>query len=126
MNPKFLLKEDMIIKLDIAGNKKEIKLFDKGKIFEANERGEYIIESMVGKTISSEEDMRKSTNDSKELIFEEIEEKIDNNIDLIIEEVPIDDELNIKRWRIQIDVTTSRKKLKEIEKYINQNIKRLL
>jgi hypothetical protein len=37
-----------------------------------------------------------------------------------------DDEEIIKNWRIQLDVKTSRRKLKEIEKIINQKVKEIL
>jgi hypothetical protein len=61
MAPKFLLKEDMVIKLDVAGAKKEIRLFDKGKIFEPNKDGLYDIVSVVGKSTLDENGMRIAT-----------------------------------------------------------------
>ena len=65
-----------------------------------------------GKMLLDEEEMR-AANDNGELLFDEVQEKEELNI--IIEEVPEDDDTQVKRWRIQLDVTTTRKKLKEIE-----------
>ncbi len=53
-----------------------------------------------------------------------IEEKKD--IEIKVEEVSDNDEEIIKNWRIQLDVKTSRKKLKEIEKIINEKVKEIL
>ncbi len=131
MGPKFILKEDMIIKLEIANSKKEIKLLDMGTTFEANENGEYIIETIAGKTILREDGMRvlKDISNSK-LLFDVIEEEKEaenqQEVEIVIEEIPDDDDEHSKRWRIQLDVTTTRKKLKEIERFINENIKKLL
>lgn len=128
MSPKFLLKEDMVIKIDVAGTKKEIRLFDKGKVFEANEKGEYILESMAGTSILTEDSMRTQTDPyTGEILFDVIEDKKpEQKLEFVIEEVPEDDDNQEKRWRIQLDVTTTRKKLKEIETFMNENIKKLL
>lgn len=73
--------------------------------------------------ILDEEEMRLA-NDNGELLFDEIQEKEDLN--LIIEEAPDGDDEQVKRWRIQLDVTTTRKKLKEIEKIFNEKVKEIL
>jgi len=125
MNVRFLLKEDMIIRLDVAGTMREVKLFDKGRVFEPNERGEYVLESVAGQTILSLETMKTQINpDTNRLLFEMIEEE--QKIDIIIEEVLDGDEEIEKKWRLQFDITTTRSKLREIEKFINDNIRRLL
>lgn len=126
MSPKFILKEDMVIK--IPGMTKEIKLFDKGRIFEANENGEYTIDLMGGTQILTEDKMREATDQDGNLLFDVFQEElvVEQDLDIIVEEIPDDDDEQVKRWRIQLDVTTTRKKLKEIEKFVNENVKKLL
>jgi hypothetical protein len=125
MNPKFILKEDMVIK--IPGMTKDIKLFDKGKIFESNENNEYVIEMMGGTQILTEDKMREAVDQDGNLLFDIVqEEPVEQDLDIIVEEIPDDDDEQVKRWRIQLDVTTTRKKLKEIEKFVNENVKKLL
>ncbi len=54
-------------------------------------------------------------------IFEKV-----NEINLEIIEVKKDDEDKIGNWRIQLDIKTSRRKLKDIEKFIRDNISDML
>jgi hypothetical protein len=125
MNPKFILKENMVIK--IPGMTKEIKLFEKGKVFESNENGEYVIDSMGSQNILSIDGMREAVDQEGKVLFDEIKsEVVEQDLDIIVEEIPDDDDEQVKRWRIQLDVTTTRKKLKEIEKFVNDNVKKLL
>lgn len=124
MNPKFILKEDMVIKIPGI---KDIKIFDKGKIFESNENGEYIIEMMGGTQVLTEYKMREAVDQNGNLLFDIVQEElVDQDLDIIVEEIPDDDDEQVKRWRIQLDVTTTRKKLKEIERFVNDNVKKLL
>ena len=58
-----------------------------------------------------------------EPIFEVIDEQ---EIELLVEEVPEDKDNEIKNWRIQLDVKTSLKNLKKIEIFIKENIKEML
>jgi hypothetical protein len=125
MSPKFILREDMSIK--IPGMINEIKLFDKGRLFEADEDGKYTIESMGNKSLLTEKEMREAADQNGNILFDVFEEEIiDQDLDIIVEEIPDDDENLSKKWRIQLDVTTTRKKLKEIEKMINENVKKIL
>jgi hypothetical protein len=48
------------------------------------------------------------------ILFKEIKQE-KQDIELIVEEIPDNDDNLIGRWRIQLDVKTTRKKLKEIE-----------
>jgi len=121
--PKFILKKDWIIEPEFAGTKSKIVIFSKGKVFEADDKGDYIIESLYGRMVSDVEGM-KSASDNGDILFDMVEEKKD--IEIKVEEVSDDDEEIIKNWRIQLDVKTSRKKLKEIEKIINEKVKELL
>ena len=124
MLPKFKLIKDLII--TIPGFNKEIKIAEMGSIYEADDNGKYVIDSIGGKTVMSLEEIRDAKDTNGEHLFEEIVIKQEQNIEVIVEEVPEDDDEQVKRWRIQLDVNTTRKKLKEIEKFINENIKKLL
>jgi hypothetical protein len=53
------------------------------------------------------------------ILFEQILEN-KPELKLVIEEVPDDDENLIGNWRIQLDVKTTRKKLKEIERVFRE------
>lgn len=121
--PKFILKKDWIIEPEFAGTKSKIVIFSKGKVFEADDDGNYIIESLYGRMVSDVEGM-KSASDNGDILFDMVEEKKD--IEIKVEEISDNDEELIKNWRIQLDVKTSRKKLKEIEKIINEKVKELL
>ena len=93
--------------------------YEKGDIILPNSEGNYIIETLGSKKIelSYDEILSESS------IFEEIVEK---DLDLKISEVS-DDSLNkIKNWRIQLDVKTSQKKLKLIEKILTKEINKIL
>jgi hypothetical protein len=121
--PKFILRKDWNIETEFAGIKNKILIFSKGKVFESDDNGDYIIESLYGRMVSDVEGM-KLASDNGDILFDIIEEKKD--IEIKVEEVSDNDEEIIKNWRIQLDVKTSRKKLKEIEKIINEKVKELL
>ncbi len=70
-----------------------------------------------------DENQMVSANDNGVILFDPIEDRQD--IEIIIEQIPDDDDELVRRWRIQLDVTTTRKKLKEIEKIINEKVKPL-
>lgn len=131
-NPKFILKEDWYSETDILGVKNKTLIFTKGHEFKSNPDDKYELiyggwsettPNVGGRMVLSDEDMRKANN-GDDLLFDVIEHKED--IELIIEEVPDDDDEQVKKWRIQLDVSTTRKKLKEIERIINDSIKSIL
>lgn len=122
-NPKFILKKDWYLETNVLGVKNKTLIFSRGQEFIADEDGKYHITYDGGEMVIDEEEMRLA-NDNGELLFDEVSEKEDLNI--IIEEVPEDDDEQVKRWRIQLDVTTTRKKLKEIEKIVNEKVKEIL
>ena len=121
--PKFILRKDWNIETEFAGIKNKILIFSKGKVFEADDNGDYIIE-WIGGRVTLDVDGMKLASDNGDILFDIIEEKKD--IEIKVEEVSDDDEEIIKNWRIQLDVKTSRKKLKEIEKIINEKVKEIL
>ena len=117
---KFRLKNDWYI--DNFFDK--VKIYDEGQIFTPNEEGNYIIENPIngGKTKMSFDDMLKAT-DNGEPLFETINEQ---EIELTLEEVIEDKDNEVKKWRIQLDVNTSLNKLKQIQKFLQENIPDLL
>lgn len=122
-SPKFILKKDWYLETNVLGVKNKTLIFSKGQEFNPDDNGKYDISYDGGKMLLDEEEMR-AANDNGELLFDEVQEKEELNI--IIEEVPEDDDTQVKRWRIQLDVTTTRKKLKEIEKIVNEKVKEIL
>ena len=107
---KFRIINDFILN---TGFGEEI-ILQKGDITEPNENGDYVFPKIS----------RKFTKDdllSKPELFEELLE-----LKLDVREITEDDENKIGNWRIQLDVKTSRKKLKEIEKFIRENVNEML
>ena len=122
-NPKFILNQDWIYETEFLGSKSIKKLYNKGEVFESNEEGKYQIVQPTGEIVLIDvESIRNIKIDDKIIFDEESKEEFE----IIIEEVPEDDEDIVKNWRIQLDVKTTRKKLKEIEKIINQMVKPIL
>lgn len=115
--PKFKLTQDFEVETEFAGIKTKQKIFTKGKEFSANEKGIYVIEWFGGKLEFDVNQMREAKNNDN-LLFEEEKSKYD----LVVSEVDDDDENLIGNWRIQLDIKTSRKKLKEIENLIRENV----
>ncbi len=128
----FRLKKDWIIETDILGIKNKTLIFPEGQIFEPTESNEYHLihggwsestPNIGSRMILSEDDMRLA-NHNGELLFDVIEPK--QNVEIVIQEVPEDDDLLVRNWRIQLDVKTTRKKLKDIEILIKDKILPLL
>jgi hypothetical protein len=116
---KFRLKKDWYI--DNFFDK--VKIYDAGEIFTPNEDGNYTIIGIdkVSHFMKFDDMLKATSND--ELLFEEIEEQ---EINMTIEEIPLEKDLEIKSWRIQLDVKTSLRNLKNIEAFIKENIQELL
>ena len=117
---KFILKKDWILKYTILDKQGQELLYTKGKIFEPNEHGEYIISSTQGKMILKYKDM-KSALDGEDLLFEEVEELPQIKVTLLEE-----DEDSIKNYRLQLDVKTTPRKAKEIENYLRKTLQEML
>lgn len=107
---KFRLINDFILN---TGFGEEI-ILQKGDITEPNENGDYVFPK-ISRTFTKEDLL------SKPELFEELSE-----LKLDVREITEDDENKIGNWRIQLDVKTSRKKLKEIEKFIRENVNEML
>ena len=117
---KFILKKDWILKYTILDKQGQELLYTKGKVFEPNEHGEYIISSTQGKMILKYKDM-KSALDGEDLLFEEVEELPQIKVTLLEE-----DEDSIKNYRLQLDVKTTPRKAKEIENYLRKTLQEML
>ena len=96
--PKFRLKKDWYIEVDILGAKNRTLVLTEGQIFEVESDNNYHIiyggwseknPNVGGRMILDEEKMRLST-DGDGLLFEAIDESPD--LEIIIEEVPDDDD----------------------------------
>jgi hypothetical protein len=122
-NPKFILNQDWTYETEFLGSKSIKTLYKKGEIFESNEDGKYQIIIPTGEITLIDLEGIRSIKINDNLIFDEESEE---EFEIIIEEVLEDDENIVKNWRIQLDVKTTRKKLKEIEKIINQMVKPIL
>lgn len=107
---KFRLINDFILN---TGFGEEI-ILQKGDITEPNENDDYVFPK-ISRTFTKEDLL------SKPELFEELLE-----LKLDVREITEDDDNKIGNWRIQLDVKTSRKKLKEIEKFIRENVNEML
>lgn len=117
---KFKLKEDWNYETTFLGKTVSKTLYKEGHIFELNSEDKYEIIQPTGEiTTLNQSEMEKID------MLEKIIEK-DNEIEIIIEEIPDDDDILVRNWRIQLDVKTTRKKLKEIQKIIEEKVKPLI
>lgn len=110
---KFRLIKDLITNTGFE----EIKLYDKGTIFTPNEQGNYEFKSQDGKIkTQSKEDLLEKNN-----LFESLPE-----IELEVKELEIEEDDIVKNYRIQLDIKTSFRKLKEIEKFLKEHVNEML
>ncbi len=106
----------------------KVKIYESGHVFspsvDGEFKGKYIIENPInkGRMVMDFDQMLNAKNGEKSL-FEPIDEQ---EIKLVVEEVPEDKDLEIKSWRIQLDVKTSLRNLKKIEAFIKENINQYL
>ena len=116
---KFKLIEDWIHEYSFLDRKMTKKIYDKGHVFEPID-GKYEIIHHTGEIFNLDEEQMKSFD-----ILEEVKEESDD-FEIIIEEIPDDDDILVRNWRIQLDVKTTRKKLKEVQKIIEEYVKPIL
>jgi hypothetical protein len=122
-NTKLILNQDWTYETQFFGSKTIKTLYKKGEIFEPDNDGKYQITNPVGEISLMSLESIKNIKINDTLIFDEESEE---EFEIIIEEILEDDENVVKNWRIQLDVKTTRKKLKEIEKIINKMVKPIL
>lgn len=107
---KFRLIKDLVLN---NGLEEEV-ILKKGDVVLPNDKGEYFFDKL-NKSYCIDDLL------SKKDMFEPIEE-----IDLVIKEIDENDDDKIGNWRIQLDVKTSRRKLREIEKFLRETISDML
>lgn len=107
---KFRLIKDLVINNGFE----EILVMPNGSVIEPNMYGEYVFEKL-GRNYTEVDIL------SKPDIFEKIVE-----IELYTEVIDQDEEDIIRNWRIQLDIKTSRRKLKDIESFIRDNVSTML
>ena len=123
--PKFILKEDWHIETKLLNQVTKELVFEKGHIFES-ENGIYDIVWSGGKMSLTEKMMKDAQDEDKNLMFEEIPVEVKEEVKMTVEEIPDSEEYAVKNWRIQLDVKTTRAKLREVEKIINEMVKPIL
>ena len=104
---------------DIIANStfEDVLLYEKGTIFIPNEDGLFEFKGMDGNIkYQTEEDLLK-----RNTMFESVKE-----IELDIKEISPHEEDMVRNYRIQLDVKTSSKKLKEIEKVFKEVVSSIL
>jgi hypothetical protein len=123
--PKFRLKEDWYIESKLLNQVTKELVLEKNHIFET-ETGLYDIVWSGGKMSLTEKMMRESQDENKNPMFEEIPVEVKEEVKMTVEEIPDSEEYAVKNWRIQLDVKTTRAKLREVEKIINEMVKPIL
>lgn len=116
---KFRLKKDWYIDNFFD----TVKIYDEGHIFTPDEDGKYQIIGVNGDKHSMTFDGMLNAKSDDELLFQPINEM---ELNLQVEEMPINGDEEVKKWRIQLDVNTSLNKLKQIQKFLQENIPDLL
>lgn len=122
---KFRLKEDWYIESKLLNQVTKELVFEKDHIFET-ENGIYDIVWSGGKMSLTEKMMSEAKDGDKGLMFEEIPVEVKEEVKMTVEEIPDSEEYTVKNWRIQLDVKTTRAKLREVEKIINEMVKPIL
>ena len=122
---KFLLKEDWYIETKLLSQVTKELVFEKNHVFES-ENGIYDIVWSGGKMSLTEKMMKDAQDEDKNSMFEEIPVEVKEEVKMTVEEIPDSEEYAVKNWRIQLDVKTTRAKLREVEKIINEMVKPIL
>lgn len=128
----FKLKRDWFITTDVLGIKNKTLILPEGHIISPTEMNEYHIiyggwseenPKIGGRMILDEEGMINACGEDGKNLFEKY-----NVFDpeLVIEEVNEEDDNLERNWRIQLDVKTTRKKLKEVQRIFDEQIKPIL
>jgi hypothetical protein len=123
--PKFILKEDWYIESKLLNQVTKELVFEKGRIF-STETGLYDIVWTGGKMSLTEKMMRESQDENKNPMFDEIPVEPKQELKFEVQELTEDEDLEVKRYRIQLDVTTNRKKLREIENFMRKTLDGML
>lgn len=106
---KFLIKENVIFFGTTILSKDEIIEVD--DVYNVDKNG--IKFPLSVKDILSDKRFQEIIEQKQELIFD-------------VQEITDDEELEVKKFRIQLDVTTNRKKLREIENFMRKTLEEML
>jgi hypothetical protein len=117
---KLILKTDWTWETNFLGKSQSNILYKAGHIFECDTDELFEINQPTGGSILLTKDQMIQFD-----FIEEITER-QNDFEIIIEEVPEDDDVLVRNWRIQLDVKTTRKKLKEVQRIIEEYVKPIL
>lgn len=118
---KFILKEDWTYQTNFLGKDISKTIYQKDHIFEPDGSGFYEVVGPYGDINKLDESQMRNYH-----FLEELVEAVENtDYEILIEEVPEDDDNLVKNWRIQLDVKTTRKKLKEFERIFKEAISNL-
>jgi hypothetical protein len=112
----FRLKEDWLYESTFFNKKSVKKIYEKDHLF-IPEDNIYKIENHVGEIINLTESEMKSI---------DILESVSTDYEIIIQEIDDEDDNFISNWRIQLDVKTTRRKLKEFERKFRESINSII
>lgn len=117
---KLRLIQDWTYQTNFLGKTNLNILYKSGHVFESNNDGLFEINQPDGTvTYLQSDEMLKFD------FIEKVIEKTDD-LEIIIEEIPEDDDILVRNWRIQLDVKTTRKKLLEVQRIIEEQVKPIL
>lgn len=119
---KFILKQDWILKGELLGKSYHELLYTKGEVFEPNSHGEYVIKNSHGTMFLKYDEIKVAEQDGQ-LLFEEVLEKVPEISITILDDDFEDTERN---YRLQLDVKTTGRKAKEIEKFLRKTLQEML
>ncbi len=122
---KFTLKEDWYIETKLLNQVNKELVFEKGHLFET-ETGVYDIVWSGGKMSLTEKMMREAEDENKNPMFEETTVEVKEELKFEVQELTEEEELEVKKFRIQLDVTTNRKRLREIENFMRKTLEEML
>lgn len=103
---KFTLLEDIVI-LDK-------KVLSKDSLIEFNQDDELLLQTDLGQIKFS-----------KDLLQDKIK-MVKEDIQVSISEIDEDEDLQVKKWRLQLDFTASKRKVQEIETYLRKTLQDML
>lgn len=119
---KFILKEDWKYETQFLGKKIEKIIYPKGHVLEPDGSGFYEVVGPYDDINKLDESQMRNYH-----FLEELVEAVENtDYEILIEEVPEDDDNLVKNWRIQLDVKTTRKQLNEFEKRFRESVKDII
>jgi hypothetical protein len=115
---KILVIQDLYIDIPLSD---KIKILTKDSVLEPDENGLYEINYLNTLKKYTAEDLLKMKAEDDTPYF-----MVLSDVDIVVSEISEDEDDIIRNWRIQLDIKTTKRKLKEIQKIVNEKIKPLL